>query len=198
MMRRSSSSGSRFDRLPLDFMARSRTSRRSSGESRFQYFRPSTLSQTMAASTLRHGTFRAAVMACRTHVGIGAVVATPSVRLVTGSGFAMEGRRGRPRHVRPATERRTTTNGLRATADFAGFGSWRSEATQTAGTRSRRMSESGETEVQSGTTAFRRKRASAGSGAFFTHCPTPRGINARPQQLIPGGLPSVEERPLDR
>lgn len=70
MTSRSSSSGDRFDLLPLDFRARSRTSRRSSGESRFQYFRPSVLSQTIAASTLRHGTLRTAEMACRTHDGI--------------------------------------------------------------------------------------------------------------------------------
>lgn len=83
MRRRSSSSGVRFDRLPLDFSARSRTSRRSSGESRFQYFRPSVFNQRIAARTLRHGTFRTAVMACKTQVGIGVVVTTPRLERVT-------------------------------------------------------------------------------------------------------------------
>ena len=73
MRRRSSSSGVRFDRLPLDFSARSRTSRRSSGESRFQYFRPSVFNHRIAARTLRHGTVRTAVIACKTHAGIGVV-----------------------------------------------------------------------------------------------------------------------------
>ena len=76
MRRRSSSSGVRFDRLPLDFSARSRTSLRSSGESRFQYFRPSVFNQRIAARTLRHGTFRTAVMACKTQAGISVVVTT--------------------------------------------------------------------------------------------------------------------------
>jgi len=83
MRRRSSSSGVRFDRLPLDFSARSRTSRRSSGESRFQYFRPSVFNQRIAARTLRHGTFRTAVMACKTQLGIGVVVTTPHLERVT-------------------------------------------------------------------------------------------------------------------
>ena len=55
---------------PFDLIARSRTSRRSSGVRRSQYSLPRVLNQTIAAITRRHGTLLAADSACRTQAGI--------------------------------------------------------------------------------------------------------------------------------
>jgi hypothetical protein len=116
MRRRSSSSGVRLDRLPLDFSARSRTSRRSSGERRFQYFRPWVFNHRIAARTLRHGTFLTAVIACKTHAGIGVALTTPRLERVTTTDSP---RRGHERSPAAFPHEALTTSAIRLHANSA-------------------------------------------------------------------------------